>query len=80
MRDVHVVYDDTGRILAVADATEAAGPGGLLVGHRPVERLGQNAVRLVLGDEHVAGGLSSLLRDFEIDHQASQPALRRRLR
>jgi len=35
-------------------------------------------VRLTLGDEHIAGGPSSLLRDFEIDHAAFPPALRRR--
>ncbi|MFZ0172602.1 MAG: hypothetical protein WAL04_13040 [Acidimicrobiales bacterium] len=77
-RDVHVIYDDSGRILAVADASEAVGPGGLLLGYTPVERPGQRSVRLTLGDEHIAGGPSSLLRDFEIDHAAFPPALRRR--
>jgi len=78
LRHVHVVYDEHGRILAVADATESSGPGGLVLGHRPVERPGQSSARLTLSDEHVAGGPTSLVRDWEIDPDASPPALRRR--
>lgn len=80
MREVHVVYDESGRILAVADAEDVTGPGGVVLGHRPVERAGQRSTRLTLGDEHRAVGPLGLVRDFEIDAASSPPTFRRRAR
>ncbi len=77
-RDVHVVFDDDGRILALADAAEVTDAEGRTFGHEPVERSGQHAVRLTLGDEELSHGPAKLVADFEIDRTASPPALRRR--
>jgi hypothetical protein len=66
MRELQVLYDESGRILAVADAEAVTGPGGVVLGHRPVERAGRRSTRLALGDEHRAVGplsLVSRLRD-----------------
>jgi hypothetical protein len=77
-REVHVLFDDHGKILAVADAASRTGPDGVILGHRPVERAGQRAVRVALGEEHEAAGPAGLVRDFELDVAASPPRLRRR--
>jgi hypothetical protein len=78
MLRVHVVHDDTGRILAVADAAETAGPGGLLLHHRPRPRAGQHAVVVTLREEQRELPALTLLREFELDLEARSPALRRR--
>lgn len=80
MPEVHVVYDDSGRILAVATAEATAGPGGLVLRHQPVPVAGQYAMRITLDDEQHAAGSVAFLREFEIDPEASPPALRRRSR
>jgi hypothetical protein len=77
-RHLHVVFDDDGRILALADAAETADARGRTFGHAPVEQPGHHAVRLTLGDEELSHGPAVLLAEFEIDRTASPPALRRR--
>jgi hypothetical protein len=77
-RDLHVVFDDDGRILALAEAAEVTDARGRTLGHQPVERPGQHVVRLTLGDEELAHGPARLLAEFEIDQGASPPALRER--
>lgn len=78
MLRVHVVHDDAGRILAVADAADATGPGGTVLHHQPRPRPGQHAVVVRLTDEQQELHALALIRDFELDRQASPIALRRR--
>jgi hypothetical protein len=78
MLDVHVVHDDEGRILAIADAADTPGPGGVVLHHQPRPRPGQHAVLVTLTDEQQELQAITLIRDFELDREASVPALRRR--
>lgn len=78
MRDVHVVYEADGRILAIADASPARGEDGALLSSEPVPTPGQFCARLTLTDEHLAAGPVAVLRDFEVDIASEVPALRRR--
>jgi hypothetical protein len=78
MLSVHVVHDDSGRILAVADAGDTAGPGGVVLHHQPHPRSGQHAVVVSLNDEQRELHALALVRDFELDLETSSPALRRR--
>jgi hypothetical protein len=80
MRDVHVVYDDGGAILAVADATEAHGAGGVVLRHHPVPGPRQHAARVRLDDEQERATAWQLVRDFEVDLTTSPPKLRRHAR
>ena len=77
-REVHVVFDKTGRILALADAGEVSGPGGVTLHHEPVAGPGQRSCRLRLTETHLTDGLAALIRDFEVDPTAAAPVLRRR--
>jgi hypothetical protein len=78
MLRVHIIHDDDGRILAVADAAEVAGPGGVVLHHQPRPRPGQHAVLITLDDEQRELHALALIRDFELDRTASPLALRRR--
>jgi hypothetical protein len=78
MLDVHVVHDDEGRILAIADAADTPGPGGVVLHHQPRPRPGQHAVLVTLTDEQQELRAITLIRDFELDREAPVPALRRR--
>jgi hypothetical protein len=78
MLSVHVVHDDDGRILAVADAADTPGPGGVVLHHRPRPRPGQHAVLVTLTDQQRELHALTLIRDFELDRQTSPPVLRRR--
>jgi hypothetical protein len=78
MLSVHVVHDDDGRILAVADAADTPGPGGVVLHHRPRPRPGQHAVLVTLTDQQRELHVATLIRDFELDRDASPVALRRR--
>jgi hypothetical protein len=78
MLTVHVVHDDDGRILAVADAADTPGPGGLVFHHQPRPRPGQHAVLVTLTDQQRELPALALIRDFELDREASPFALRRR--
>ncbi|MGO9029885.1 MAG: hypothetical protein ACLQOZ_14805 [Acidimicrobiales bacterium] len=76
--EFHLVHDGSGRILAMVDAAETAGPDGRRLRHEPVARPGQQVVRLVLSDEHLAAGPAALFSEFEVDLTASPTTLRRR--
>jgi hypothetical protein len=78
MRNVHVVHDDEGRILAIADAADAPGPGGAVLHHEPRPRPGQHAVLVTLTDEQQGLHALALIREFELDREAPVLALRRR--
>lgn len=78
MLSVHVVHDDAGRILAVADAADTPGPGGVVLHHQPRPRPGQHAVRVSLTEEQQGLHALTLIRDYELDRAASPPALHRR--
>lgn len=78
MISVHVIHDDNGRILAVADAADIPGPGGVVLHHQPRPRPGQHAIVIALKDEQRGHHALTLIRDFELDPQTSPPALRRR--
>jgi hypothetical protein len=78
MLSVHIIHDQDGRILAVADAADIPGPGGMVLHHQPRPRLGQYAVHVTLSEEQREMHALTLIRDFELDPQASPPALRRR--
>jgi hypothetical protein len=78
MLSVHVVPDDTGRILSLADAADTAGPSGVVLHHQPRPRPGQHAVVVSLNDEQRELHALTLVRDFELDLETSSPALRRR--
>jgi hypothetical protein len=78
MLRVHVVHDDEGRILAVADAADTPGPGGVVLHHQPRPRPGQHAVLVTLTDEQKELHVLTLIRDFELDREASPLTLRRR--
>jgi len=78
MRHVHVVHDGSGRILAVADAADTAGPNGLILRHAPRPRPGQHLVQMELGDEHGDLHALALVRDYELDLDASPLRLRPR--
>ncbi len=78
MLSVHIVHDDDGRILAVADAADTPGPGGVVLHHAPRPRSGQHAVLVTLNDQQRELHALDLIRDFELDRQASPLALRRR--
>jgi hypothetical protein len=78
MLRVHVVHDDEGRILAVADAADTLGLGGAVLHHQPRPRPGQHAVLVTLTDEQQELHILTLIRDFELDREASALALRRR--
>ena len=78
MDSVYVLHDEGGRILAVADAAEVARPGGLTLRHRPSPRPGQHALLVNLRDEQREVSALVLIRDYELDRQASPPVLYRR--
>jgi hypothetical protein len=78
MLSVHIVHDDDGRILAVADAADTPFPGGVVLHHQPRPRPGQHAVLVTLTDEQQGLHALTLIRDFDLDPEASSPALRRR--
>jgi hypothetical protein len=78
MLSVHIVHDDDGRILAVADAADTPGPGGVVLHHQPRPRPGQHGVVVTLTDEQRELHALTLIRDFELDPEASPLALRRR--
>jgi hypothetical protein len=78
MLSVHIIHDDNGRILAVADAADTAGPGGVVLHHQPRPRPGQHAIVVTLTDEQQDVDALTLIRDFDLDREASPPALRRR--
>jgi hypothetical protein len=78
MLSVHIVHDDNGRILAVADAADRPGPGGVVLHHQPRPRPGQHAILITLTDEQQQLPAVTLIRDFDLDREASPPALRRR--
>jgi hypothetical protein len=80
MLSVHIVHDDDGRILALADAAEVPGPGGVVLHHQPRPRPGQHALLLSLSEEQQELHPVVLLREFELDSGAPSPALRRRSR
>ncbi len=77
-REVHVVYDDNGKVLAIAETVETEGPGGLRLRLAPLPQPGQRAVRVSLADDQAALTLSQLLDDFELEHDKPLPSLRRR--
>lgn len=77
-RDVHIVHDGDGRILAVAPAGPISGDDGSTRGVTPVAAEGQFALRLTLTEEHAAVGPGALIRDFEVDLSAAQASLRSR--
>jgi hypothetical protein len=78
MLSVHIVHDDDDRILAVADAADTPGPGGAVLHHQPRPRPGQHAVLVTLTEEQRELHALTLIRDFELDREASPLALRRR--
>jgi len=78
MLSVHIVHDEDGRILAVADAADTPRPGGVVLHHQPRPRPGQHAVLVTLTDEQQELHALTLIRDFDLDREASPPALRRR--
>ncbi len=80
MDSVYVVHDEGGRILAVADAVGVAGPGGSTLRHQPRPRPGQHAVLVTLRDEQRKLHALALIRDYELDRDASPPVLYRRSR
>jgi hypothetical protein len=77
---VHVIHDKAGRILAVADAADIAGPGGMVLRHQPSPRPGQHAVIVSLRAEQRGLHALALIRDYELDRDESPPVLRRRSR
>jgi hypothetical protein len=77
MLDVHIIHDGDGRILAVADAADRLG-SGVVLHHQPCPRRGQHAVLVTLNDEQREIHALGLIRDFELDSEASPLALRRR--
>ena len=80
MLSVHILHDDNGRILALADAADRLGPGGVVLRHQPRPRPGQHAVLVTLTDEQQELHALTLIRDFDLDRESSPPALRRRSR
>jgi hypothetical protein len=78
MHQVHIIHDEDGRILAVADAAVTSGPGGIQLHHQPRPRPGQHAILVTLADEHRDHTALALIREFEVDRDAPEPALRRR--
>jgi hypothetical protein len=78
MLSVHIVHDADGRILAVADAADRPCPGGVVLHHQPRPRPGQHAILVTLTDEQQELHALTLIRDFDLDREASPPALRRR--
>jgi hypothetical protein len=78
MLRVHIIHNDDGRILAVADAADKPGPGGVVLRHQPRPRPGQHAVVVTLRDEQQGLHALTLIREFELDLQTSVPALHRR--
>ncbi len=78
MQRVYIVHDHEGRILAVADAADIPGPGGVVLHHQPRPRPGQHAAFVILRDEQRELHALALIRQFELDPDASPPALRRR--
>src|ERR1039458_6906626 len=71
MLSVHIIHDQDGRILAVADAADIPGPGGMVLHHQPRPRLGQYAVHVTLSEEQREKHALTLIRDLELDPQAS---------
>jgi hypothetical protein len=78
MLSVHIVHDADGRILALADAADMPGSGGVVLHHQPRPRPGQHAILVTLTDEQQQLHALTLIRDFDLDREASPPALRRR--
>ena len=75
---VHIVHDDDGRILAVADGADTPWPGGRMLHHQPRPRPGQHAILVTLTIEQQELHALTLIRDFDLDREASPPGLRRR--
>lgn len=77
-REVHVVHDDAGTILAMVEAAATEGPGGIRLTSTPVPGPGQRSTRVTVADEHAGLSLLDLLDRFEVDHTQSPPTLRER--
>lgn len=77
-REIHVVHDDDGTILALVEAAATEGPGGIRLTSTPVPGPGQQAVRVTVADQHANVSLLELLERFELDHAQSPPTLRER--
>ena len=79
MNRVHVVHDESGRILAVADAAETTGPDGVSLRHQPRPRPGQVLVQMDLDEELQILNALALVRDYEVDVDTSSGTLKRRI-
>jgi hypothetical protein len=77
-REVHMVSDAAGTIVAAMEAAPTTGPGGVQLSSAPAPGRGHLTVALVLTDAHAKLALRDLVEDYEIDHGAESPALRRR--
>lgn len=75
-REVHVVYDDRGTIVALVEAGESEGPGGVRLSSTPLAGPGQHTVLAAVADEHAGLSLAALLERGELDHDPSPPVLR----